>query len=243
MYFNSRINLDGLSLQQIIKKLKLYQKLGFHQFILDQKFSDENGDCSPVTSLNKDYQNKIHRIISIVDPPSISELKKLLSKITSLKRYIIAIESDNKDILAFAANDSRILVIQATKLKYMKILDDGIVSLLKQSKKYVCFSLIGIFKQQGLLRSRNLREISKFLSLFKNKEYILIYGDDEDDNLFLRGPRELISVLNSIFDIPILKAKSFFRDNPLNLVNYVERKLSSNTIEEGLRIIKKIEKI
>ena len=239
MFSNTRVLLNALSDEEIINKLNLYKFVGFHIIFVEYNF-DFNFDY-------RDHLNKIQKLTTLkligkisFQPASVNDLKDKLQKAQKYKDFVISIISNNKDILTFAAKDSRVDIISFTRIENIKKLTPGIISLLKQFNKFFEISIIDVLNTNKNNRSRVFREIYKILNLVHNNMEILLFGGSESENFHIRGPREIISIFHSIFNLNIAKSKRIVRENPSQLIKRLISRNNPNNLQSGVKVVNRI---
>ena len=241
MFSNTSVILNALSDEEIINKLNIYKFVGFQVIFIEYNF-DFNFEYR--THLNKIQKMTSLKLIGKIafHPTSVSDLKNKLQKVQKYKDFAISIISKNKDILTFAAKDSRVDIISFTRIENIKNLTPGLISLLKQFNKFFEISIIDVLNTYYNNRSRVFREIYKILNLVHNNMEILLFGGSEDENFHIRGPREIISIFHSIFNLNIAKAKRMVRENPSQLIERLISRNNRNKLQSGVEIVSRIKK-
>jgi len=119
----------------------------------------------------------------------------------------------------------------------LKTLSAGVISLTKQNDSFIEFSLNSIMSDKKGQQSKNFRQIYKYLGrAMKNKANILVSGNFYEA-YHLRHPRSLISILNTLLEIPLQQSKLFFRENVEDLLKRVNRRIDKNFIENQVKLI------
>lgn len=215
----------------------MYEFVGFQNLFMEISPQEFKKNVELIQKIQNQTKIKLFYRVT-VHTNDVNEFNCALNKISNYKALIIVLQSTNKDLLTFAAKNSRIDVLSFSSVEEIKSLTPGIISLIKQSKKYIEISLIDLFMQKTFERSRSFREIYKILRLANNKEHIFIYAGLESSIYYIKGPREIISILNSIFEIPLSKAKSILSTNPSGLIENIQNRTDVNFLEDGVRIVK-----
>lgn len=238
-YYNGRVLLPkNFNLNDIAEKIEIYRWLGYTTLYLEQynseniigdKLIDEISSVYPAMRL---YQ----RVYFKAD--SINKLKRKLSRAPNKRNVIISVASKETDILNFAAHDSRVQLLSASSIRLMNAFSDGTVSLVKQHGKFVEFSLIDAINVVNGPRSRVFRDIHKFLTLTRPIQEHLIYAGAERWLKHIRGPRELMSVLTSVFGLKKSLSKRIFTENP-NRLNKKNKEMKTGILlHDGVRILR-----
>lgn len=235
-YFESRLVVDTANFDVLKKKIDFYKNLNVDNLILE-----------PQKNLNKFTLNLKEKIrdktnINIfyrfnLQINEVNEFKKQIKRFNKFPE-ILSIESLNKDVLILAARDSRVDIVSFSDQNNLKTLTPGIVSLIKQNGSFIEFSLSPLMIKNKSKQSKNFRSLYRALQLvMKIKPNCIISGNFK--NLFdFRHPRALISICNTLLDIPLDEAKRFFKENPRKLLRRVHQKGDNNIFEEDVKIIK-----
>jgi len=235
-YFESRLVVDFGNSDVLKKKIDFYKNLNVDNLILEpqknlnqftlnlkEKIKDE-------TNINIFYRFNLQ----------INEVNEFKKRIKRFNKFpeILSIESLNKDVLILAARDSRVDIVSFSDQNNLKTLTPGIVSLIKQNGSFIEFSLSPLMIKNKSKQSKNFRSLYRALQLvMKLKPNCIISGNFK--NLFdFRHPRALISICNTLLDIPLDEAKRFFKENPRKLLRRVHQKGDNNIFEEDVKIIK-----
>ena len=91
-------------------------------------------------------------------------------------------------------------------------------------------------------RSRVFREIYKILKLANNNAKILLFGGSERENFYIRGPREIISIFHSIFNLNLAESKRIVRENPSELMNRLILRNNPDHLQTGVEIVNRFKK-
>lgn len=241
MFSNTRVLLNAQSEEEIIKKLNIYKFVGFHVIFVEYNF-DFNFEYR--AHLNKLQELTTLKLIGkiVFHPVSVKDLKKKLQKVQNYKDFAISIVSKNKDVLTFAANDSRVDIISFTNIENIRNLTPGLISLLKQFNKFFEISIIDVLITNNSNRSRVFREIYKILKLVNKNPEILLFGGSERENFYIRGPREIISIFHSIFNLNLAGSKRIVRENPSELIKRLIARNNPNNLQKGVEIITRLKK-
>jgi RNase P/RNase MRP subunit p30 len=238
MYTNTSFKLYSISTDQIDRYLEIYKWVGYQNLFFEIEYPN-NFDATQFTK-EKNIKYGLNLIPKLViKPKSLNQFREILSRINQFKDYAIAVESSDKEILSFATHDSRIDIISLGSIELVKELTPGIISLLKQNagKKFLEISLIDTINSRNYQRSKSFREIFKIISMASKNEKLIVFGGHELKLNYIRGPKEIISIFNSIFDISNEKAKRFVRENPQLLIDKIKQRTDKDFIETGVQII------
>lgn len=235
-YFESRLVVDFGNFEVLKKKLDFYKKLKVDNLILEPQINLNQFNLNlkerlkNETGMNLFYRFNLHA-------NTVNEYKKKIKKFIKFPE-ILSIESSNKDVQILAARDSRVDIVSFSDQNNLRTLTPGIVSLVKQNKSFIEFSLSHLMIKNKSKQSKNFRSLYRALQLvMKFKPNYIISGNFK--NLFdFRHPRALISICNTLLDIPLDEAKKIFKDNPRKLIKRVQKRKNDDIFEEG---VKKIE--
>ena len=234
-YFESRLPADFNNINEIFKKLEFCEKLGIKNIILEPKKklltipSELKNKLKEKTNLNIYYRINL----------KLENVEDFKNKINHFNNFsdILSIESLNKEVQLQAASDSRVDLVSFSNPEIIKTLTPGVISLTKQNKSFLEFSLAPIMISNKAIQSKNFRNLYKSIQLaFKFKASCIISGNFED-NYNLRHPRALISICHSLLGISLDRAKKIFRLDPILLLERTQ-KHSINTLKPEIRLIK-----
>jgi len=173
-----------------------------------------------------------------LSPKNAHQLKRKLG-LCIKEKVLVEVESDDKNTLEVAARDGRVDIISAKKLKLQKSLTKGIISLIKQNENPILINLTHLIYEKGFHRSRKMREFYKLFKRAKWNTHKYIFGTCMKDPWKIRGPKEHIALLHSLFEIPEYWAKQIIRKNGEELImRYMKRDLGL-FIESGTEIVDK----
>jgi len=235
-YFESRLKLDFEKFSEIKTKLEFCKKLGIKNLIIEPNNGKRN--------IDPNLENKIEGLSSFnifyrlnLSPNSLREFKKDLESFSDFP-YILSVETRDKEIQLQAAKDSRIDVISFSEPEIIKTITPGIISLVSQNNAFIEFSLSPLFIKNKTIQSKNFRYIYRFVQFIAKLNDNYIISGNFEENYNFRNPRALISICNTLLDIPLIKAKKGFSDNVLKLLKKVESRRDKDIIETGVRVIK-----
>jgi len=143
----------------------------------------------------------------------------------------------DKNIQIQAAKDSRVDIISFSDQNVIKTISPGIISLIKQNRSFIEFSLASIMTRNQAVQSRYLRSLYRAVQLAMQLKVNYIISGNFDDIFKLRHPRALISVCHTLLGIPLLSAKKAFSENVLTLINRVQARQDKNIIESGVKLL------
>ncbi len=234
-YFESRLKININDFAEIERKLKFCQELRITNLILEPR----NGNVK----LNSELKHRISKISTLnlyyrinLMPNSLSDLKKRIQPYNNYSD-IISVESMDKNIQIQAAKDSRVDIISFSDQNVIKTISPGIISLTKQNRSFIEFSLAPIMTRNQATQSKYLRSLYRAVQLAIQLKVNYIISGNFDDIFKIRHPRALISVCHTLLGIPLLNAKKAFSENVLTLLNRVHARQDKNIIESGVKLL------
>lgn len=235
-YFESRLRVNFDNLKEIEEILVFCEKLDIKNLILEPKNDIRNISLEKKKLIDTFSRINIYYRYNL-KPNNLHDFRKKI-KVVNKYSEIISVETDNKEIQLHAARDSRVDIISFSYPEIMKTLTKGVISLAKQNKTFIEFSLNPIMVNNKSLQSKNFRILYRFIKKVREfKANYLICGDF--DELFsIRHPRALISVCNTLLDIPLEEAKKIFKENPLKLLKRIQNRKDNTIKEKGVKLIK-----
>ncbi len=234
-YFESRLKININDFAEIERKIKFCQELRITNLILEPK--------NDILKLNSELKQRISKISTLnlyyrinLRPNSLNDLKKLIQPYNNFSD-IISVESMDKNIQIQAAKDSRVDIISFSDQNVIKTISPGIISLTKQNRSFIEFSLAPIMARNQAVQSKYLRSLYRAVQLAVQLKVNYIISGNFDDLFKLRHPRALISVCHTLLGIPLLSAKKAFSENVLTLINRVQARQDKNIIESGVKLL------
>ncbi len=234
-YFEARLKINIDDFAEIERKLKFCQELRITNLILEPK--------NDILKLNSELKQRISKISTLniyyrinLRPKSLNDLKKRIQPYNNFSD-IISVESMDKNIQIQAAKDSRVDIISFSDQNVIKTISPGIISLTKQNRSFIEFSLAPIMTRNQAVQSRYLRSLYRAVQLAVQLKVNYIISGNFDDIFKLRHPRALISVCHTLLGIPLLSAKKAFSENVLTLINRVQARQDKNIIESGVKLL------
>ncbi len=234
-YFEARLKINIDDFAEIERKLKFCQELRITNLILEPK--------NDILKLNSELKQRISKISTLniyyrinLRPKSLNDLKKRIQPYNNFSD-IISVESMDKNIQIQAAKDSRVDIISFSDQNVIKTISPGIISLTKQNRSFIEFSLAPIMTRNQAVQSRYLRSLYRAVQLAVQLKANYIISGNFDDLFKLRHPRALISVCHTLLGIPLLNAKKAFSENVLTLINRVQGHQDKNIIEPGVNLL------
>jgi len=234
-YFESRLKINLNDFAEIERKLKFCQELRITNLILEPK--------NDVVKLNSELKQRISEISTLnlyyrinLEPNSLNDLKKRIQHYNNFSD-IISVESMDKNIQIQAAKDSRVDIISFSDQNVIKTISPGIISLTKQNRSFIEFSLAPIMARNQAVQSKYLRRLYRAVQLAVQLKANYIISGNFDDIFYLRHPRALISICHTLLGIPLLSAKKAFSENVLTLINRVQARQNKKIIESGVKLL------
>jgi RNase P/RNase MRP subunit p30 len=234
-YFESRLTANFDDFDDIQRKLKFCERLGIKNVILEPK--------NPLFTIPLDIKEKIKTKTKVNTFYRINlRLNNLEAFKKKLKHYngfsdILSVESLNKEIQLLAARDSRVDIVSFSDPEVLKTLTPGIISLTKQNKSFLEFSLAPIMVSNKINQSKNFRNLYRYIQLALKLKASCIISGNFDDVYDFRHPRALISICYSLLDISLDRAKKIYKTNPILLLER-KRNQIKNKSEPEVKIIK-----
>ncbi|TFF98874.1 MAG: hypothetical protein EU547_00245 [Promethearchaeota archaeon] len=233
--FESRLKVNIQDLNEIKQKLSLCEKLGINNVILEPK-----NEIFKIQSKRKEYIQDLSEVnIYFRNTYYIKDLNELKQKIKLFKKSedIISIESPNQEVQNYASRDSRIDLISFSNYEILRTASDSVLSLARQYNTFIELCLNSIMIKKKSYQSRVFRSLYKLFNM-KIENKLIISGNFK--HLYdLRNPRSMISIVHTLFDMPIQKAEDAFSRNVLSLLERVKLRNDPSRFENGVRIIKK----
>ncbi|KKK40552.1 hypothetical protein LCGC14_0492830 [marine sediment metagenome] len=233
-YFESRIKVNINDFDDIIVRIKFYEKLGINNIILEPKNNIERISSSLRKIIKEESRINIF-FRNNLKLNNIEEFKRRIKKYSNFSD-IISVESLNREVQLQSARDSRVDIVSFSDPEIIKTLTPGVISLTKQNNTFIEFSLASIMVRNKGIQSKNFRNLYKFTQLaLKLKANFIISGNFI--HLFdYRHPRALIAVCHSLLGIPMNFAKKAFIQNPKKLVEKTQ-KIFETKFKQGVKLI------
>jgi len=236
MYVNTSVECETLPKNERIEKLGIYKFVGYTSVAINLEYSNTKNYKSILHEIQKNTTLCVYGKV-LLYPKTIDTLKKILNSLQIHTDQLIAVHSTDKEILTFSANDSRVDIISIPRILDLMHITPGIISLVKSNKKFLEISLNDIVKTKIHERSRLFHELSKFLQLIGNNTHILLHGGSEDSVYQIRGPFEIVTIFNAIFDVPLNKSKLIVKSNPEQLIRMLNERSGIQYKQFGVRAI------
>ena len=234
-YFESRLKVNVYDLDEIQRKLEFCEKLGIQNIILEP--INDLKKLLEIWKKGKLQTTKINIFFRLnLIPQSLNELKSLIKNYNKFP-FILSVESLDKQVQIHAARDSRVDILSFSNQNILKSLTSGVISLIKQNNSFIEFSLDSIMIRNKAIQSRNLRNLYKFMHQALNTNANYIISGNFTELFDLRHPRSLVSICNSILEIPLDKAIKGFKNNPILLIKRVQKRKDESIIESGVKLI------
>ena len=225
-YFESRLRINLENFNEIKKKLGFCERLGIKSLIIEPK--------NDIRRISLNSKKKIENLTKInlsyritLKPTSLNELKSLIKEYSNFED-LLSVETPDKEVQLYAARDSRVDLISFSEQNILKTLTPGVISLAKQNDSFIEFSLAPIMVTNRSTQSKNFRNLYRFIRLVRNLKVNYIINGNFEDLYDFRHPRALISICNSLLGIPLNDAKKAFKENPLMLLDRVQKKQNKN---------------
>ncbi|MHA2288777.1 MAG: hypothetical protein ACXABG_08315, partial [Promethearchaeota archaeon] len=162
-YFESRLRLNPRNTREIEQKLNFCTVLGINNLIIEFE-NGVNKISAALKEIFSKYPNLRLYYRTNFKPKNSDELKNSLKQAKSILG-IISVESSDKKIQLQAAKDSRVDLISFSAEEAIKTITPGVISLTKQNKSFIEFSLESIMIKNKAIQSRILRGLYRALQL------------------------------------------------------------------------------
>ena len=234
-YFESRLRVNFGNLKEIEKIIKFCEKLDLKNLILEPINDNLTISIEDKRIIKNFSKINIYYRYNL----KLNNLKDFKNKIKGFNKGldILSVETSNKEIQIHAVRDSRVDIISFSYPEIIKSLSSGVISLAKQHKKFIEFSLFPIMVNNKSLQSKNFRYLYRYIQKVRefNADYIISGNFNE---LFdMRHPRALISICNTLLDIPLEEAKKVFEENPRKLLKRIQNRENNSILEDGVKLI------
>jgi len=244
-YTNTSVLINNLRTTEIIEKIKIYKWVGYQNLFLsiDYNLRQMGRDLLENLRIKMPTINVYGKLL--LHPKNMNDLKSKLKNIYRYKEFAIAVSTFDTELMTFSANDTRVDIISASDINVLKAITPGIISLVKQhaGNKFIEFSLTVALKEDNYNRSKIFRELNHFLKIALKNENILLYAGSEEGLNLIRGPKEIIFSLNTLFDIPLIKCKKILRENSSLLIDKINRRSDDSIIEFGAKKVATLRKV
>lgn len=241
MYANTSVNCEDLLKEEKKHKLDIYRFVGYNFLIINLKYSPMKDYRAILQEIQSQTILKVYGKI-LLNPKSLKNLKNSLVSLNNYSDFLICVQSTDKDILTFSINDSRVDSVLFPNISELNHITAGIVSLLKTNNKILEISLKDVLSSKINDRSRLFHEMSKFLSIIKNKTHLLVYGGSEESIYEIRGPHEIATIFTAIFNLPIQRSKSLVQSNPERIQVTLNQRAKNIHYTKDVNIIAEINK-
>jgi RNase P/RNase MRP subunit p30 len=176
----------------------------------------------------------IPKIIIKVESPE--KLKQDLHRYIQ-KKALIAVQSSNKETLEVAARDGRVDLLVFDEPDLIKGLTPGIFSLAHQNQCAFDFSLTPIILAEIQQKPKLMRSLYRFLLNKKFHSHLYCVGSHTADPWLIRGPKETISLLCTLFNIPEFFAKKMTSECLETLVLRFIKRDQDLFVDSGVEIV------
>jgi RNase P/RNase MRP subunit p30 len=219
----------------ILKRLKLCEELGIKNVIIEPKNEINSIPLEDKKNLERETKLNIFYRINL----KFDKVEVFKKKIKQFNNFpdILSIESFTKDVQIHAARDSRVDIVSFSNPEIIRTLTPGVISLTKQNKSFLEFSMAPIMVSNKINQSKNFRNLYRSINFaLKLKGNCIISGNFNDMYDF-RHPRALISICQSLLGIHLDRTKKIFAINPLLLLEKSQNRIIDKN-EPEIRIIK-----
>jgi len=234
-YFEAKLRVDLNNFADIKEKLDFCNELAINHIIIEpiDYFKEINIDIKE--RIEKLSNSNIYYRINL-ETQNIKEFKKKIKNVNTVSD-IISIETLNPKLQLIAARDSRVDLLSYTNIKLLSTLSKGVLSLANQHKKYLEFGIKSIMSENKHFQSKMFRILYKSIKMAIDTRIKFIISGGFKNKYDFRNPRALISIVNTLIDIPMPEVKRAFNINVLSLINKAKNRVNPNIIEEGVELI------
>lgn len=164
---------------------------------------------------------------------------ELLHELRSCRRKfeIIAVRCHTKNIARQAAKDRRVDLLQfsVTNLR-QRFFDEQEAELASSALSSLEIELAPLLQLTSFSRIRMLSYLRKEVKTAERADVSIILSSGATDEQLMRGPRDY-AALSVLFDLPLPDALKALSENPLGMVERNRRKLSSDYVAPGIRVV------
>jgi RNase P/RNase MRP subunit p30 len=235
-YFESRLKVNFNNINEINEKLNICEKLGIRNVIIES--------TNYFKEINPKLKNEIikHSKLRVyyrynLSLGNVNEFKREIKRFSGYP-YILSVESSNKEVQIQAARDSRVDILSFSNPFIIKSLTPGVISLIKQNKSFIEFSLASIMIKNFSNQSKNLRNLYRFIHIVRKMKAPYIISGNFNEIFDYRNPKNLISTCYTLLDIPLIEVKNIFKENPLLLIKRASEKSKKSLSKNGVKLIK-----
>ena len=128
-------------------------------------------------------------------------------------------------------------ILKIYEVGIQKNLTKGIISLARQAKCTLMFSLTPVIENTHFKRTKLLRALYRLFLMAKPASVSYIQGMGTGNSYKMRGPREYIAILTGLLKIPEKHAKNIIGSNVENLVLRFIKRYYDLLIESDVEIV------
>ncbi|TFG13950.1 MAG: hypothetical protein EU535_04095 [Promethearchaeota archaeon] len=235
-YFESRLRVDLEDLKETEKILTFCEKLDLKNLILEPK-NDVKIISESHKKIIENFSNTNIYYRYTLKPKHLQDFRKRIKDFNKFPE-ILSVETPNKEIQIHAIRDSRVDLISFSHPEILKTLSKGVISLAKQNKKFIEFSLFPIIVDNKSIQSKNFRYLYRFIQKARTLKADYIISGDFNELFDIRHPRALMSICNTLLDIPLEELKKIFKENPRKLLRRIKKRRDNTILENGVKIIR-----
>ncbi|HMF34830.1 MAG TPA: RNase P subunit p30 family protein [Candidatus Lokiarchaeia archaeon] len=174
----------------------------------------------------------------VMGAESVNALKASYKKCRG-KFDIFSVESTNPEVLNFAARDSRFHILSFTTKAEWNVLNSGIASLAAQFTTGIEFPL------KFLLRLNNasslyIRLCRKAITIARLGHAPILFSSHAQSKYDLIGGKEIKSLANSVFDIPLPIGKKITSAYPQAILDMHPANQNGGQSPDGVRVISRL---
>lgn len=153
-----------------------------------------------------------------IDSNNQEQLKRDLFKLDPFD-ILVSVTTTDKDCLVLASKDSRVDILSFITAQQIESAFKGAISQCYHSEKAIEIGFEPLILEKHANRAKLMRTYQKFFNLCRFPRDRII-ATNAAGNLFgIRGPRELISIIQVLFHIPETHVKKLFREYQEMLLN------------------------
>lgn len=147
-----------------------------------------------------------------VDSNNVEQMKKELAKID---RYsvLVSVTTTNKECLILASKDGRVDILSLVNSQQVEAMFKGAVSQCYQSKKSIEIGLEQLILEKHQNRAKLMRTYAKLFNILRIPRDKVIISNSNSSLFGIRGPKEIIALVNTLFNVPEKNAKLMVREN------------------------------
>jgi len=234
-YFEAKLRVNLNDFAEIREKLDFCEKLSINYIIIEP--------IDYFKEISKDVKEKIEKLSNSniyyrinLKTQNIKDFRKKIKKVSHVSD-IISLETFNPNLQLIAARDSRVDLLSYTNFKLLNTLSEGVLSLANQNGKYIEFGIKSIMNESKQSQSKEFRILFKSIQMAMSRKVKFIISGNFKNKYDFRNPRALISIVNTLIDIPMPEVKRAFNRNVVSLIERSKNRTNPDIIEKGVKLI------